>query len=208
MGATPRAFGLMALIWICALGCNRYAEFSLPAPAPTQGRATSFDWKPDPSPVLSPGGWDTMDVLNPSVLQRDGAYYSLYSGFDGKTWHTGMATSTDGTHWRKLGKILSPQPDTWEGSYIAANGAALIERGEFFYWYVAGARETPKIGVAQSPDGKKWGKRPAPALETGPRGSWDERGVADPYVIRAGEYLYMYYLGQDRARRQRLGWRS
>jgi predicted GH43/DUF377 family glycosyl hydrolase len=29
--------------------------------------------------------------------------------------------------------------------------------------------------------------------------------VADPYVVRFGEYLYMYYLGQDRARRQRLG---
>ncbi len=36
-------------------------------------------------------------------------------------------------------------------------------------------------------------------------GSWDERGVADPYVIRAGGAYYMFYLGQDRARRQRLG---
>jgi predicted GH43/DUF377 family glycosyl hydrolase len=29
--------------------------------------------------------------------------------------------------------------------------------------------------------------------------------VADPYVIRIGDSFYMYYLGQDRARRQRLG---
>jgi predicted GH43/DUF377 family glycosyl hydrolase len=29
--------------------------------------------------------------------------------------------------------------------------------------------------------------------------------VADPYVIRIGDWFYMYYLGQDRARRQRLG---
>jgi predicted GH43/DUF377 family glycosyl hydrolase len=35
--------------------------------------------------------------------------------------------------------------------------------------------------------------------------SWDERGVADPEVIRIGNWFYMYYLGQDRARRQRLG---
>jgi sucrose-6-phosphate hydrolase SacC (GH32 family) len=29
--------------------------------------------------------------------------------------------------------------------------------------------------------------------------------VADPYVIRLGGRFYMYFLGQDRARRQRLG---
>jgi predicted GH43/DUF377 family glycosyl hydrolase len=29
--------------------------------------------------------------------------------------------------------------------------------------------------------------------------------VADPYVIRQGGYFYLYFLGQDRARRQRLG---
>jgi predicted GH43/DUF377 family glycosyl hydrolase len=44
-----------------------------------------------------------------------------------------------------------------------------------------------------------------PVLEFGPRGSWDERGLGDPYVIRAGNWFYVYYLGQDRARRQRLG---
>jgi predicted GH43/DUF377 family glycosyl hydrolase len=29
--------------------------------------------------------------------------------------------------------------------------------------------------------------------------------VADPYAIRIGAYFYMYYLGQDRAVRQRIG---
>jgi predicted GH43/DUF377 family glycosyl hydrolase len=36
-------------------------------------------------------------------------------------------------------------------------------------------------------------------------GSWDERAVADPYVIRIQPHFYMYYLGQDRAVRQRIG---
>ena len=39
----------------------------------------------------------------------------------------------------------------------------------------------------------------------GPRGSFDEMGVADPDVIRRGEDFYLFYLGQDRARRQTLG---
>jgi predicted GH43/DUF377 family glycosyl hydrolase len=35
--------------------------------------------------------------------------------------------------------------------------------------------------------------------------SWDEYATADPYVIRVGSEFYMYYLGQDRAARQRIG---
>jgi predicted GH43/DUF377 family glycosyl hydrolase len=144
-------------------------------------------------------------VLNPSVVLRDGVYYNLYSAYDGKTWHTNLATSPDGTTWQPHGRILSPQPDTWEASYIAANGSALFENGEFSYWYVAGPRNSHSIGLARSTDGKIWRKHPAPVLEKGPRGSWDERSIADPYVLRIGDTLYMYYLGLDRARRQRLG---
>ena len=42
-------------------------------------------------------------------------------------------------------------------------------------------------------------------LEPGPWGSWDERAVADPYVIRVEPYFYLYYLGQDRGERQKIG---
>ena len=99
--------------------------------------------------------------------------------------------------------MLAPDPASWEGGYIAANGTALDLNGFFHYWYQAG--EPPRIGLARSPDGRQWSKEPAPVLGLGPRGSWDERGVADPCVIEAGDRLYMFYLGQDRARRQRLG---
>lgn len=188
------------------LGCTRYGSFTLPAPegspTPVAYRAT---WSP--TPLLSrgnPGEWDAIDVLNPSVVLHQGRYINFYSGFDGRTWHTGLATSPDGLAWQKQGKVLSPQPDTWEGAYIAANGSALWHENRFWYWYQAGNRE-PRIGLARSPDGRTWEREPQPVLPLGPRGSWDERGVADPYVIRADDAFYLYYLGQDRARRQRLG---
>jgi predicted GH43/DUF377 family glycosyl hydrolase len=203
-----RATSSYALLLPCLLfhcGCVRYADFKLPAPATDPAQIATFDWKPAAAPVLSRGAWDSQDVLNPSVLRRAGAYFNFYSGYDGKTWHTGLATSTDGVHWLKQGKILSPRADTWEGAYIAANGSALDDGAEFSYWYQAGPRQTPEIGLAQSADGREWRRLPAPVLATGPRGSWDERGAADPYVIRAGGLYNMYYLGQDRARRQRLG---
>jgi len=186
-------------------GCRSYGEFALPPPA-GDGPVAYFEWRTNPEPVLPRGvaaDWDGVDVLNPSVQNARGIYHNLYSGYDGKTWHTGLATSTDGIVWTKYGKVLSPDPSTWEGDYIAANGTLLATSTGFLYWYQAG--RPPRIGLAKSTDTRQWTKLPRPVLPLGPRGSWDERGVADPYVIRAGQTFYMYYLGQDRARRQRLG---
>jgi predicted GH43/DUF377 family glycosyl hydrolase len=140
--------------------------------------------------VLSRGDWDSEDVLNPSVVRFRGEYWNLYSGYDGKTWSTGVATSKDGIQWAKQGKILSPD---------AGNGSAVVVGDEIYYWYQTG--EPVQIALAKSSDWKK----STVVLKTGPRGSWDERGVADPGVmVRNGEF-YLYYLGMDRARRQRLG---
>jgi sucrose-6-phosphate hydrolase SacC (GH32 family) len=134
-------------------------------------------------------------------VRFQGTYLNLYSGYDGRTWHTGAASSPDGIAWRKLGRVLSPSG--WEGNYIAANGSALVENGEILYWYVAG--NPWQIGMARSRDGIAWTKHPSPVLPPGPRGSFDELAAADPDVIRRGEFLYMFYTGLDRARRQRVG---
>lgn len=184
--------------------CGRYRDFTLPAEA--GGASVSWHWAARPEPVLTrgaPGEWDAVDVLNPSVIRQGDAYYNFYSGFDGKTWHTGLAVSADGVAWHKEGKILSPDPHTWEGDAIAANGSALADQNGILYYYQAGF--PVRIGLARSANGHQWQKNGAPVLEDGPSGSWDERGVADPYVIRVGSNYYMFYLGQDRARRQRLG---
>lgn len=197
----------MRWLWLSLLlltaGCGRYADFRLPELEPQSGPVT-WEWTRRATPVLSRGaGWDRVDALNPSVDRANGAFVNLYSGYDGKSWHTGLAESADGLAWTRRGLILSPDASTWEGDYIAANGSLLIGEDRWLYWY-QGGRE-PRIGLASSPDGRRWTKHGDPVLEPGPRGSWDERGVADPYVIRIGSTFYMYYLGQDRARRQRLG---
>lgn len=191
--------------WAILASCARYRDFTLPPQEPFS-RNFTVRWEVLPDPVLgrgAPGEWDSVDVLNPSVVRHQGLYYNLYSGFDGSRWHTGLATSPDGLVWTKHGKVLSPEPGTWEGDSIAANGALAVVNGEFYYWYQAG--DPPRIGLARSRDATNWEKLAHPVLETGPRGSWDEWGVADPYVIRLDDRFYMYFLGQDRARRQRLG---
>jgi predicted GH43/DUF377 family glycosyl hydrolase len=188
---------------ILLAGCGQYADFTLPALR--GGKAIDYNWRPQTAPVIGRGtDWDSHDALNPSVVRSD-RFYNFYSGFDGKTWRTGLATSEDGLEWKKFGMVLGPDPQSWEGSYIAANGSALFYRGEFWYWYQAGARDRPRIGLSRSPNGKVWRKEPAAVLSLGPRGAWDERGVGDPFAIRIEQYFYLFYLGQDRARRQRLG---
>ncbi len=197
---------LCAALAAMLTGCGNYADFRLPPPP---GRPSSsipaVRWEVLPSPVLArgpAGDWDSVDALNPSVVRYRGLYHNLYSGFDGRAWRTGLATSQDGISWVKHGPMISTSA-SWEGDYMAANGAVLVVAGEFLYWYQAGS--PPRIGLARSRDGRGWSKQAGPVLATGPRGSWDERGVADPWVSRIGGLFYMYYLGQDRARRQRLG---
>jgi predicted GH43/DUF377 family glycosyl hydrolase len=190
----------LALAGALLCSCGRYADFKLPPPEESGARGP-FHWEAQAAPVLSRGDWDSGDVLNPSVLKFGGKYLNLYSGFDGKTWHTGLAESADGVLWTKRGRVLSPEG--WEGNYIAANGSAIEFGGEILYWYQAG--DPPRIALARSRDRLTWTKHPEPVVPLGPRGSFDERGVADPYIIRRGDYFYLYYLGQDRARQQRLG---
>jgi predicted GH43/DUF377 family glycosyl hydrolase len=203
-GGSQTAFLSLALLWFLLCGCGQYADFTLP-PLEKQRGIVRWSWKVNESPVMSngpAGSWDTVATLNPSVVRVGGQYVNLYSGFDGRTWHTGRATSTDGIQWSRRDRILSP--DGWEGGYIAANGSALVIDGRWFYWYQGGL--TPRIGLIVSDDGRNWTVHDRnPVLSIGPRGSWDERGVADPYVIRVHSTFYMYYLGQDRAHRQRLG---
>jgi predicted GH43/DUF377 family glycosyl hydrolase len=203
--AASRAITCIIPLWIA--GCGHYSDFTLPVQP--GGSPAAFNVTLDRDPVLSPGAsgqWDSSDVLNPSVVVHDQQFWNFYSGFDGKVWRTGVAKSRDGLKWTQGVSVLSPDPNNWDRGYIAANGSVLRRNGQFLYWYQAGQHDgVMRIGVARSADGLQFVKEPAPVLDTGPYRSWDERAVADPYVIEIGAWLYMYYLGQDRAGRQRIG---
>ena len=170
---------VVLLAFICC-SCGKYANFTLPPPD-AGGPKGPFHWEALPDPVLTRG--DASDVLNPSVLRYRGEYLNYYSSYDGHTWSTDLAASSDGIHWTKREQILSPD---------AGNGSALVRGDKLLYWYQTGSPVQIALGKSI-------------VLKTGPRGSWDEIGVADPYVIERDGELYMYYLGMDRARRQRLG---
>ncbi len=191
-----------------ASGCGHYADFRMPPPGGSPAASLAWSWEESPVPHIVPGGagdWDAVDALNPSVVRRDGRYWNFYSGFDGKSWHTGLATSPDGLSWSKQGKVQSSDPASWEAGYIAANGSVLDVNGEFLHWYQGGPKGKNSIGLARSKDGKTFRKLAHPVLTPGPYGSWDEVSIGDPFVLRAAGKFWLFYLGEDRARRQRLG---
>lgn len=195
---------------LCAAGallltaCVPYAAFELPA-VPGGGAGARWKWRADEKPQIARGPEGSVDVLNPVVLRSADGYVNFYSAFDGKTWHTALATSGDGRKWTKAGRVFSPDATTWESGYIAANGSVKRVGQEYWHWYQAGAEGQTRIGLARSTDGRKWIREKGPVLGLGPRGAWDEISIGDPDVLVAGGTYYMFYLGQDRARRQRLG---
>jgi predicted GH43/DUF377 family glycosyl hydrolase len=166
-------------------------------------------WRMAPRPLIErgpEGAWDSVDALNPSVVRFRDRYFNLYSGFNGETWSSGLATSPDGAVWEKHpGNPLFGPHHRWEGSYMAANGASLVRGDDLLHWYQAGPRNETRIGFAHSADGVGWERWSEPVLGYGPAGSWDEAALGDPYAIACGEWLYLYYLGQDRFGVQRLG---
>ncbi len=166
-------------------------------------------WRTAAEPLLEPGpdgAWDSVDVLNPSVVRFGGRYLNFYSGFDGRTWSTGLATSDDGVSWEKhAGNPVFGPDRRWEGSYIAANGATLVRGDDLLHWYQAGPRNQTRIGFAHSRDGIAWEHLSEPVLRYGPAGAWDDSGLGDPFTLACGDWIYLYYLGQNRFGAQRLG---
>jgi predicted GH43/DUF377 family glycosyl hydrolase len=192
-----RDWWLLAVVGLAGCGPE---SFVLP-PASSGAAIQGYRWEAAPLAVLErgpAGAWDSVDVLNPAIVKRGSQYLNLYSGFDGKQWHTGLAISKDGIAWRREGKVLSPTQ-----GYIAANGTVVEVDGKLRYWFQQG--DPPAIWGAASDDGRTWMVDSQAVIVRGPYRSWTERGVGDPFVYRGSDGLYLYYLGQDRAGRQQLG---
>ncbi len=175
------------------------------------GLATSRDgsawsrWQGNP--VLGPGaegGWDGVSVHDPRVIRDGQRFLMWYSGFDGRQWRVGLATSEDGRQWTKSqnNPVLEPgQPGSWDDTSVAYSSVILSD-GMYRMWYQGGdSRGTWRIGHATSTDGIRWDKSSAnPVLYPGSQGEWDNERVFTPTVVqtRLG-YLLLYTGGPGTA---------
>ncbi|MBC8422446.1 MAG: right-handed parallel beta-helix repeat-containing protein, partial [Chloroflexi bacterium] len=139
------------------------------------------------------GDWDGEHIGSPVIISTGATLEMWYDGRDlTGSAQLGRATSSDEVNWTKdAGNPLfgSGASGAWdEGSVWEP--FVLLDGGTYEMWYTA---DGDAIGYATSTDGITWTRHPDPVLEGGPEGTWDEDGVSDPYVIKAGGTYTIWY---------------
>jgi len=149
-------------------------------------------------PVGPPGAWDEHIRQIGNVLYEPwdvGKEYKLfYSGYSGSytgVTYIGYATSSDGIHWTKQGKIVPGSP--LEGPYV-------VNDGDTYYLYaisVPGGRES---GVARYHAANPLGTWVYDGIVFNSQGTgWEGKLVSAPVVWKEGATWYMLYEGDGYA---------
>lgn len=175
------------------------------------GYATStngVDWtKYAGNPVLTvdPGAWDETEVGGPRVVFDGSTYHLWYHGFSGGCCDSiGYATSPDGINWTKhpnnpvFGPGLSGD---WDDGVIYGTDV-LTHSGQLHMWYtgVRAGWVSRGIGYITSTNGVTWTRfLTEPVLDAGAPGTWDEKHVSWPTVVKTDGLLHMWYRGSGSA---------
>ncbi len=144
-----------------------------------------------------PFGTGSMCVLK----EADGwkMYYTTFThwGKDANDhphyYHIRYATSTDGIHWERPGKICVDY-DTSMGEYVTARPCVIRYKGLYLMWY-SYRGDYYRIGFAVSKDGLNWTRHTQVlGLDVSQTG-WDSEMVSYGFVYLHKDQLYMLYSG-------------
>jgi predicted GH43/DUF377 family glycosyl hydrolase len=163
------------------------------------GLATSSDglsWaRYSGNPVLAraDAGFDSVEMLCPSVVYDGTTTYLFYTGGDGTVERIGLATSTDGTTFTRQGVVLPPAGGTaWDSKQTRC--PSVLKEGSSWKMYYMGYTGTAwdGVGLATSSDGFSWTRYSGnPVLVSSQ--NWDRLQTAMPDVIKVGKTWYMIY---------------
>ncbi len=158
------------------------------------------------------GTFDAITCAWPKVVRDESGwklyYHSLAEGLPdvGMATYIGLATSTDGLRWEKVGLVLGPgKPGSFDERGVGTRHVLRID-GEYVMFYEGVDRAgCYSIGLARSDDGILWrragdGDSSLPVLSPAPKGSglWDTRAVGTPCVVPMQDGSFrMYYVGAN-----------
>jgi len=152
--------------------------------------------------VGEPGQWDSHFLDTPEIVQDNQGYKLYYFGDtdnDPVGGAIGVAQSTDGIHWQRVGRepVLTPgEAGEWDGLFVESP-AVIFARNR--YWMLYSGVDTTwrvRIGLATSIDGIHWQKYPGnPVIDVGASRDWNGFGVATPTILYLNEKWLAWYCG-------------
>jgi predicted GH43/DUF377 family glycosyl hydrolase len=141
------------------------------------------------------GDWDGTSVHMSTVISADGMYKMWYAGWGLTSWGFGLATSPDGITWTKhAGNPVLTATMGWEQNSMG-HPHVIKDGTTYKMWY---GPSNGRIGYAESGDGISWTKYAANPILEGTPGTWEEKGIDAPFVIKVGPNDYrMWYNNAD-----------
>lgn len=158
-------------------------------------------WKKSPdNPVLSlspSGNFDSQNIFAPAIVKHDGTYYLYYAGGPSGpqtdeefiNYQLGLATSTDGIHFKKTGDPLLPlgRRDNFHATPTLlrdADGNLHIDSNGTWHLFYNGNR-ADDVEHATSRDGTHWAKDAKSPIF---------RQAYAPNVLKVGDEYRMYHI--------------
>ena len=151
----------------------------------------------------SVSGWDSAEVITPSVLLDNGAYYLYYEADDASRLGNraiGVATSASptGPFTKHSGNPVLTPSQGWEGTIV---GTPVISKlgANYYLFYHGYSGGSDRVGVAygSSPLGPWTKEANNPILDVGPPNAWDDGKVAPSSVYFPASEVWLFYEGFD-----------
>ncbi|MCS7264261.1 MAG: hypothetical protein NZ805_05455 [Armatimonadetes bacterium] len=162
-----------------------------------------------PRVVFSPSddefAFDSKAVDFPFILRHEGEWKLFYTGFDGKTFRLGVASSTDLKNWKRTGLIWNlPEGQNLASAWLLRHNdldepIAKLRRGLFWMVYAKSQGDQwNSLELAFSPDLEIWRPFDANPILTAREGEgWENAGLNAPCLIERQHLFWLFYIGQN-----------